>query len=202
LFGVTKLMEGHILLRGSRINLHSPRRASKAGIALIPGNRAREGLLTRRPTLENLTLPSSGRRSLPGGLLRLGREREAADRTIRRLQIKVGRLDDPVFTLSGGNQQKVVVGKWLLTEPRVILMDDPTKGIDVAAKEELYESMRSLADQGVGILFNSSDNLELVENCARVLVLFEGQVVSTLAGEALTEDGLLSASMQVDRAVR
>jgi ribose transport system ATP-binding protein len=199
LFGVTRLRGGEIRLHGSPIDLHGPRQAAEAGIALIPGNRAREGLLARRPVLENLTLPSSRRRALPGGILRLERERRAADRAVKRLQIRVGRLDDPVFTLSGGNQQKVVVGKWLLTEPRVILMDDPTKGIDVAAKEELYESMRSLADQGVGILFHSTDDLELAEICSRVMVLFEGRVAAVLEGDDLTEDGLLSASMRVDR---
>jgi ribose transport system ATP-binding protein len=201
LFGMTRLRGGEVLLRGSRIALHGPRQAAKAGVALIPGNRAREGLFARRPVLENLTLPSSGRRSL-GGILRLDRERRAADEAVGRLRIGVGRLRDPVFTLSGGNQQKVVVGKWLLTEPRVILMDDPTKGIDVGAKEELYESMRSLAARGVGILFHSSDDLELAENCSRVLVLFEGWLTATLQGDDLTEDRLVSASMNVERVDR
>jgi ribose transport system ATP-binding protein len=200
LFGAARVRGGEIRLNGSPVRLHGPRQAARAGIALIPGDRAREGLFGRRPILENLTLPSAARRTL-AGILRNDRERRAAGEAVRRLRIKLRRLEDAVSTLSGGNQQKVVVGKWLLTEPRIVLMDDPTKGIDVAAKEELYESMRSLADLGVGILFHSTDNLELVEYCARVLVLFEGRVVATLEGDDLTEDRLLSASMRVDQAV-
>jgi ribose transport system ATP-binding protein len=200
LFGAARVRGGEIKLQGTPVRLHGPRAAAGAGIALIPGDRAREGLFGRRPILENLTLPSAGRRTI-GGFLRNQRELGAARGIVDRLRIKLRRLEDAVSTLSGGNQQKVVVGKWLLTEPRVVLMDDPTKGIDVAAKEELYDSMRSLTDQGVSILFHSTDNLELVDYCTRVLVLFEGRAVATLEGDDLTEDRLLSASMRVDQVV-
>jgi ribose transport system ATP-binding protein len=94
----------------------------------------------------------------------------------------------------------VVVGKWLLTEPRIVLMDDPTKGIDVGAKEELYAVMRSLTEQGVAILFNSSENQELLNLSDRILVLYEGRIVDELTSEQLTEDRLLAASMRVDDA--
>jgi ribose transport system ATP-binding protein len=199
LFGAGRLRAGGVRVHDRPIHLRNPKRAVAAGIVLIPGDRSREGLFGRRPVLENLALPSAGRRALPGGLLSADRERKAADRAVRRLRIKVGRLDDPVYTLSGGNQQKVVVGKWLLTEPRVVLMDDPTKGVDVGAKEELYEDVRSLAGQGVAIVFNSSDNRELVELCDRVLVLYEGRVVESLERDDLTENRLLAASMRVDQ---
>src|ERR687891_553701 len=199
LFGAARISSGEVRLDGKPIHPRSPRQAVRERIALIPGERAREGLFSRRPILENLTLASVGRRALPGGLLRGARERRAAGDAVRRLQIKLGRLLDPVLTLSGGNQQKVVVGRWLLTEPRVILMDDPTKGIDVGAKEELYSSMRRLADEGVAIVFHSSENLELVQLCGRVLVLFEGRVVQVLEGDQVTEDRLLEASVGVDQ---
>ena len=199
LFGAARISSGEVRLDGKPIHPRSPRQAVRERIALIPGERAREGLFSRRPILENLTLASVGRRALPGGLLRGARERRAAGDAVRRLQIKLGRLLDPVLTLSGGNQQKVVVGRWLLTEPRVILMDDPTKGIDVGAKEELYSSMRRLADEGVAIVFHSSENLELVRLCGRVLVLFEGRLVQVLEGDQVTEDRLLEASVGVDQ---
>src|ERR687891_49692 len=199
LFGAARISSGEVRLDGKPIHPRSPRQAVRERIALIPGERAREGLFSRRPILENLTLASVGRRALPGGLLRGARERRAAGDAVRRLQIKLGRLLDPVLTLSGANPQKVVVGRWLLTEPRVILMDDPTKGIDVGAKEELYSSMRRLADEGVAIVFHSSENLELVRLCGRVLVLFEGRVVQVLEGDQVTEDRLLEASVGVDQ---
>jgi ribose transport system ATP-binding protein len=141
-----------------------------------------------------------GRRKIAAGLLSATRERAAARDAVGRLSIKLGDLGDPVSALSGGNAQKVVVGKWLLTEPRIVLMDDPTKGIDVGAKEELYAVMRSLTEQGVAILFNSSENQELLNLSDRILVLYEGRIVDELTSEQLTEDRLLAASMRVDDA--
>ncbi|HSJ45148.1 MAG TPA: ATP-binding cassette domain-containing protein, partial [Euzebyales bacterium] len=139
-----------------------------------------------------------GQRKIAGGLLSGSRERAAARDAVERLSIKLGDLDDSVSTLSGGNAQKVVVGKWLLTDPRIVLMDDPTKGIDVGAKEELYRVMRSLTDDGVAILFNSSENRELLDLSDRIVVLYEGRIVDELTADQLTEDRLLAASMRVD----
>jgi ribose transport system ATP-binding protein len=156
----------------------------------------RDGLFPVRPILENLALPSMTRRTV-AGVLSGGRERKAARHAVDRLSITLGGLDDPVATLSGGNQQKVVVGRWLLTDPRIVLMDDPTKGIDVGAKDELYAVMRSLTADGVSILFNSSDNQELLALSDRILVLYEGRIVDELSGDRLTEDQLLTASMRV-----
>lgn len=198
LYGAERIRGGEIVVDGTRRRFRKPRHAVAAGSALIPGDRNRDGLFPVRPILENLTLPSMGRRKVAAGLLSGSRERAAARDAIERLSIKLGGLDDPVSTLSGGNAQKVVVGKWLLTDPRIVLMDDPTKGIDVGAKEELYGVMRSLIDEGVAILFNSSENQELLDLSDRILVLYEGRVVDELTSGQLTEDRLLAASMRVD----
>jgi ribose transport system ATP-binding protein len=198
LYGAARIRGGEIVLGGTRRRLTKPRQAVAAGSALIPGDRTREGLFPVRPILENLTLPSMGRRKIGPGVLSAARERAAAREAVQRLSITFGDLGDPVWTLSGGNQQKVVVGKWLLTDPRIVLMDDPTKGIDVGTKEELYGVMRSLTGEGVAILFNSSENRELLDLSDRILVLYEGRIVDELTADQLTEDRLLTASMRVE----
>ena len=183
LFGASRWRDGTVTLDGEALRLHRPRDAVRAGIALVPGNRGREGLMPVRPILENLTVPSMGRRGRLGALSQQ-RERAAAQRAVDQLSIKIGSLTDTVDTLSGGNQQKVVVGKWLLTEPRVVLLDDPTKGIDVRAKEELYEVVGELVEQGVAVILNSSDDEELLALSHRVLVFFEGRIVDELGPDA------------------
>ena len=114
------------------------------------------------------------------------------------LAIKLGRLADPVSSLSGGNQQKVIVGKWLLAEPRLVLLDDPTKGVDVGAKAEIYDLMRTLAARGVAVVFNSSEDRELAELADRVVVLFEGRVSAQISRDQLSVDSLVAAAFQVD----
>ena len=198
LYGAERIRGGEIVIEGRSRRFRKPRHAVAAGSALIPGDRTRDGLFAVRPILENLALPSMGRRKIAGGLLSGSRERAAARDAVERLSITLGDLDDPVSTLSGGNAQKVVVGKWLLTDPHIVLMDDPTKGIDVGAKEELYGIMRSLTDEGVAILFNSSENHELLDLSDRIIVLYEGRIVDELTADQLTEARLLTASMRVD----
>lgn len=196
LFGASRIRRGTVTLESTPQRLRRPTDAVAAGIALVPGNRGREGLLPVRPILENLTVPSMRGRSRLGALSQR-REIAAAQHAVDQLSIKIGALADNVDTLSGGNQQKVVVGKWLLAEPRVVLLDDPTKGIDVRAKEELYEVIAGLTERGVAVLLNSSDDEELLALSHRILVFFEGRIVTELGPEERTHDRLVSASMQV-----
>ncbi len=196
LFGAVRIRGGSVTIDGQPALPRRPKQAVDHGIALVPGNRGREGLFPVRPILENLTVPSMRGRAR-FGVLSDAAERAAAVRAGEQLQIKYGSLDDGVMTLSGGNQQKVVVGKWLLTDPRVVLLDDPTKGIDVRAKAELYEVITALTEQGVAVLLNSSDDDELLALSHRVLVFFEGRVVSELSGNELTRDRLVADSLQV-----
>ena len=197
LFGARRVTGGHIELGGQRVRLRNPRQAAKAGIALVPGDRGTQGLLSVRPIQENLSVVSLEHRATVGAVVRPAREREAAQRMVDALAIKIGRLADPVSSLSGGNQQKVIVGKWLLAQPRLVLLDDPTKGVDVGAKAEIYDLMRSLAARGVAVVFNSSEDRELAELADRVVVLYEGRIRTEIPRERLTVDALVSAAFQV-----
>ena len=136
------------------------------------------------------------------GVIDGGAEERAVDEMIRRLRIKLGDPADPVGTLSGGNQQKVVLGKWLLTRPRLILLNDPTRGIDVGTKQELYILMRELADAGAAILFYSTDYDELIGCCDRVLILYDGRIVRTLAGDGITEHAIVASSLNLASEIR
>ncbi|GLW10046.1 ribose import ATP-binding protein RbsA [Microtetraspora sp. NBRC 13810] len=197
LFGAARVTAGEALLDGRPLPLTSPAGAARAGVALVPGDRGRQGMFAARPIQENLSLASMHRRARLRLALGAAAERRAARSMVERLGIKIGSLADPVSTLSGGNQQKVVIGKWLLDRPRVVLLDDPTKGVDVAAKEEIYAIVRGLADDGVVVILNSSDNRELTELSDRVLVLFEGAVAEELSAAAITEKRLVAGALRL-----
>ena len=150
-------------------------------MALIPEDRKTEGLMLPMSVADNLGMAALG--SLTRGfLIDRTREREAIQRMVEKLRIKVGNVGDAVATLSGGNQQKVVIAKWLMTDPRLILLNDPTRGIDVGTKQELYQLLRDLADAGAAILLYTTDYDELIGLCDRVLILYDGAVVRELEG--------------------
>ncbi|MBC8074881.1 MAG: sugar ABC transporter ATP-binding protein, partial [Chloroflexales bacterium] len=173
-----------------------PRDAVRAGVAYVPGDRNGEGLLGVRSILENLQIPSWGRY---GALLNTGRARADATSVGQELRLVMPSLDAPVSALSGGNAQKVVLGKWLLRKPRVLLLDDPTKGVDVGAKGEFYKLLDDLRASGAAILLYSSDDDELIGLCNRVLVLHDGLVRAELAGDDLTRANLVGASLGTTR---
>lgn len=183
---------GEVLLDGRRVTFRSPRQAMAAGVAYVPGDRNEAGLLPFRPLLENLQLPNWGRYGVP---LRMRAARRDAADAADELSVRHGGLDESVGTLSGGNAQKVVIAKWLLRRPRLLLLDDPTKGVDVGAKAEFYAFLEELRRRGVTVLFNSSDDLELLGLCERVLVLHDGRVAAELAGDTLDRDHLVAAAM-------
>jgi ribose transport system ATP-binding protein len=133
------------------------------------------------------------------GIIDRDKEEELIDEMVRLLAIKTAGLDIPVGALSGGNQQKVVIAKWLMRSPRLILLNDPTRGIDVGTKQELYALLRRLADEGAAILFYSTDYDELIGCCDRVLVLYDGSVINELSGERLTERALIASALNVDQ---
>ncbi|WP_040693065.1 sugar ABC transporter ATP-binding protein [Nocardiopsis prasina] len=197
LFGAARRTGGTVLLDGTPVRARSPKQAVRAGFCYVPGNRGTQGLALGRPILENLALPSVGRRAFLGVGLSRRREVAAARAVAERVNTRYGSLNDPVSTLSGGNQQKIVVGKWFPTEPAVVLMDDPAKGIDVGAKAEMFDVVAELAASGAAVIVGSSDDRELVEVCDRVLVMFEGRVVDEVSGDRLTEDTLIASAMHV-----
>lgn len=198
LFGDTPRTGGEILIAGEQRNYHSPREAITAGVALVPGDRNTQGLLSVRPILENLNTVSLKRSTVAGWFISMKRAKRAAAAQVERLRIKIGSLMDPVSTLSGGNQQKVVIGKWLMNDPRIVLLDDPTKGIDVGAKAEIYEVIRRLTADGITVLINSSDDTELAALCDRVFVMYEGGIVRVLDDGEVTQDNLVAAALRID----
>ena len=171
-----------------------PRGAVRA-FALVPGARAREGLLYIRSILDNLLLPSWRRFGLP---LKVKDARKEATAVGSSLNLKMAGLEEPVSSLSGGNTQKVVIGKWLMRDPQVLLLDDPTKGVDVGTKAEFYSLLTRLSsEEGKTILLYSSDDEELIGLCDRVFVMHDGEIQTELAGETLTKENLIAASLGV-----
>jgi len=136
------------------------------------------------------------------GVIDRARESEAAERVVKQLSIKAPDLDDAVGTLSGGNQQKVVIAKWLLNAPRIILLNDPTRGIDVGTKQEIYALLRQLAAAGTTVLLYSTDYAELIGCCDRVAVFFDGRIVRWLQGDAMTEHALVASALNIEVAER
>jgi ribose transport system ATP-binding protein len=201
LFGVLRGVEGTIRMGGRSVRIHSPGRAKSAiaRIALVPEDRKTEGLMLPMSIADNLSLASLDVLSR-GLFIDTRREAVAIDAEIARLHIKIGARSDAVSTLSGGNQQKVVIGKWLMTEPRIILLNDPTRGIDVGTKQEIYALLRELAAAGSAILFYSTDYDELVGLCDRVAILYDGRIVRELEGAAITETNIVAASLNIEAA--
>ena len=198
LFGALIGVTGSVEIDGKAVRLSSPQRAKSAdvGMALIPEDRKNEGLMLPMTVRENLSFAAVD------GFSRLGvidhkAEEAAMAEVIKLLNIRSDGIDGPVASLSGGNQQKVVIGKWLMTKPRIILLNDPTRGIDVGTKQELYQLLRRLAEQGAAILFYSTDYDELIGCCNRVLVFYNGRVVRTLEGDELTERNLVTAALNL-----
>jgi ribose transport system ATP-binding protein len=194
LFGDTPY-SGTVKLFGKEVRFKHPREAMKAGFALVPGDRAREGLLYIRSILDNLLLPSWRRFGMP---LKVSNAKKEATQVGSSLNLKMAGLDEPVSSLSGGNAQKVVIGKWLMRDPQVLLLDDPTKGVDVGTKAEFYALLTRLSsEEGKTILLYSSDDEELIGLCERVLVMHDGKIRTELSGDRLTKENLIAASLGV-----
>ncbi len=195
LFGAGGAAGGEVLLGGRPVRLRSPRDAVRVGIALVPEDRKTEGLLLPMSVRDNLSLAVL-RRVSRAGVLRRGLEQRLAQGEAARLKVRTASLSTRVGALSGGNQQKVLLGRWLLTEPRVLLLYDVTRGVDVATKHEIYELVMRLAAEGRAILFYSSDAEELAHLCHRVLVMREGRVVAELRAPGITAEHVVSAAVR------
>jgi ribose transport system ATP-binding protein len=195
LFGASRAT-GAVELWGKRASISSPRHAliGREGIALVPEDRRGQGLLLSKSVRENLTL-SVIKRFSDKGLLSAPKEAALVKEMVDFLRIKASSGEQLAETLSGGNQQKVIFGKMLLTEARVLLLYDPTRGVDVGTKGEIFQLMRDLAAKGYAILFYSSDMPELVHVADRVMVLSNGRAAAMLEGERLSEEGILRAAV-------
>jgi ribose transport system ATP-binding protein len=198
LFGVLNGVSGTIEVAGRPVIIRSPRvaKGKAIGMALIPADRKTEGLMLPMSVRDNVSFAAL-ERFCRLGLIQRHTEEEATHEIIRRLNIRCEGIESPVGALSGGNQQKVVIGKWLMTEPQIILLNDPTRGVDVGTKQELYQNLRQLADAGAAILYYSTDYDELIGCCDRVLVLYGGRVVRMLEGAVITERNLVTSALNL-----
>ncbi len=198
LFGAYASIRGQLLIDGKPVQIGSPHAAMRAGVglALVPEDRKTQGLILPMNVRENITLPTLGL-AARAGFVSGSAEQQRAIAMVDTLAIKTAGTEVPVRALSGGNQQKVSIAKWLLSQARIYLLYDPTRGIDVATKQELYRLMRRLADDGQGLLLFSTDLSEIVNLCDRAMVMYEGRVVRTIEGAELTESNLVSAALNL-----
>jgi ribose transport system ATP-binding protein len=195
--GALQLDGGQVTVAGVNLRRGSAAAAIKAGVALLPEDRKSEGIIPTLSVRENIALAALPRLSR-GGVVSDARIDRIVDTFMKRLRIKAAGPHQRVAELSGGNQQKVLIARWLATEPRILLLDEPTRGIDVGAKAEVQALIDELASEGLGVLLISSDLEELVEGSDRVVVLKDGTVVGELAGGDLTEEGIMSTIAQVE----
>lgn len=196
LFGDLKLDAGTIVIDGKEVKVSSPIKAIKQGISYLTADRKQEGLIMDLSIYKNLTL-SSIKQFISGfGLVNRKEEQKAADEFIQQVNVKTVSPNLPVRSLSGGNQQKVVFGKWIMTHPKVFIMEEPTRGVDVGAKSEIYRVINFLTRQGISVLLVSSDIPELVAMSDRVIVLREGSVIQDLIGESITQHNILHFALR------
>ncbi|HVG33391.1 MAG TPA: sugar ABC transporter ATP-binding protein [Pyrinomonadaceae bacterium] len=192
IFGADKIEEGEVYLEGKPLKLRSPRDAIKAGLAFLSEDRKAEGIIPELSVRENLTLAA-----LPGltkmGVVSRARQQEIVERFMKRLGIKAASADQKIRELSGGNQQKVLLARWLCKNPKFLILDEPTRGIDIGAKGEIQELINELANSGLGVLMISSELEELVEGSSRVMVMRDGQRVGELRGREISQDAIIHA---------
>jgi ribose transport system ATP-binding protein len=196
LFGVLRGVRGTVAVNGKPGLPAAPVLAKARSLALVPEDRKTEGLMLSLSIAENMVAAAFDKVAR-GGIIDRTRVAALIDKGVEVLQIKAGSVDDAVSTLSGGNQQKVVLAKWLMTDPQIIMLNDPTRGIDIGTKQEIFRIMRQLAEEGRSILFYSSDYAELIGCADRVIVLYDGRVVRELTGMAITEEALVAASLNI-----
>ncbi|NPV53438.1 MAG: sugar ABC transporter ATP-binding protein [Firmicutes bacterium] len=196
LAGYLRKSSGSIRINGQTVNIKHPRHAIQNGVFLVPGDRQREGLFLNHTAFFNLAYPRFALRR-QRFVLPLKQLKEEARAAIEAVSLIPPDPNMVVSHLSGGNQQKIVVGKWLSLFPRVLLLNDPTKGVDVETRRNLYRIIADLANQGVSVLLYASDNEELILNCDRVLTVFEGQIVDEICGDGLCEERLVASSLRV-----
>ncbi len=200
IFGADPKDEGRLFLRGKELEIKNTIQAIKHGIGLISEDRKKEGFVSTLGVKENINLTTI-KDTVRNGLIREKKERDKAKKFIQMLNIKTPSEDTNIVQLSGGNQQKVVLAKWLAANGSVLIFDEPTRGVDVNAKSEIYKIMRTLADQGVGIIFISSEFPELIGLSNRCLVMNEGKLVRELVEEEITKEQIMNSIFEDSKEV-
>jgi rhamnose transport system ATP-binding protein len=194
LFGVTPGDTGEILLNGQRITVRLPEEAVARGIAYLPEDRRRHGVILEMAVAANMTM-AIHRRMFPRAWLRFGAERQLALDYLCDLDVEASGPDAPVVHLSGGNQQKVALARWLATQPKLLILDEPTQGVDVGAKSEIHKIIRQLAKDGLAVLMISSDLPEVLGMSDRIAVMRGGTIVAMIEGKAADPQSVLSAAL-------
>jgi rhamnose transport system ATP-binding protein len=192
-FGIDRRDGGSVRVAGQPLPNGAPLAAMQAGVALVPEDRRQQGLVMDLPVDRNIALVSMGRLER-FGFIRAASERALARTWTDRLQVKFGRLQDAVLTLSGGNQQKVVLGKWLAREPTLLIIDEPTRGIDVGTKAAVHQLLDDLAHRGVAVLMISSELPEVLGMADRILVMHEGRIAAEFSRDQADEDSVMRAA--------
>jgi len=187
-------MAAKLSLNNQPVRIRSSQDAISKGIYLVPEDRRQVGLITDISIRENLSLPALYRYAT-AGLIKLERERRGAQESCKQLNVKAHSVEVKAANLSGGNQQKVVLAKWLALNPKVMIFDEPTRGIDVGAKAEIYQLMRQLAESGVAIIMISSDMEEVLHISDRVAVMHEGAINGVLAREDCSEENIMKLAV-------
>jgi ABC-type sugar transport system ATPase subunit len=201
IFGLDPVRQGTISIRGKPVRVDAPAAAIALGIGLVPEDRKRQGLVPQASALHNVSLAIL-RRLASFGWLRRAEERAVATELFGRLRVRASAMDAVVAGLSGGNQQKIVLARWLAARSRVLILDEPTRGVDVGAKAEIHSLIGELAAQGTAILLISSELPEVLTLSHRILVLREGRIVGEVVQAQATQDGLLRMMAGLGRPAR
>jgi len=193
IFGADRLESGEVFFEGRQVSIRGPRQASRLGIAMLPESRKEQGLFMIRPVRENVSIVDLEAFST-AGIVSRRRERARTEELARDLDVRAASPEAPVTTLSGGNQQKVLFAKWLLRKPKLLIADEPTRGVDVGAKRQIHELLIRLAKEGMAVLLISSEIEEVLGLAHRVLVMRTGHVVGEFAGDAITDEAVMNAA--------
>lgn len=193
IFGADRKTSGKVLYFGEEVNFKNPKQAIRKGIGLLPEDRKSQGLLLKQPIRYNATLVSRQ----GDGFINHKKEQEEVRKLLARISTKYGSTEDNADSLSGGNQQKVALAKWLAVDTKVIILDEPTRGVDVGAKTEIYQIINELAENGVGVIIISSEMAEIIGTCDRAIVMREGRVTGEVPKESLSENQLIKLAMGV-----
>ena len=197
LFGLRKKEGGTVILDDKEVHIKNPTEAIKNGLAFIPEDRRKEGLVLMHSIKDNAVLPILDRLSIKGIFNDDKKERALVGENIKKFGVKAEHIDQEIGLLSGGNQQKIVIAKWMNTCPKVIMLDEPTAGVDIGAKGEILEIVRSFADQGCGVLFVSSELTEMMAICDRIIVLFDGRITGMISRKDIKLEEELQNAIQM-----
>ena len=192
IYGADKADSGKLKVNGKEVKIHAPIDAMKLGMAYLPEDRKKDGIIADLSVRENIIIALQAKKGMFHPMSRKEMD-EAADKYIKMLQIKTASRETPIKSLSGGNQQKVIIGRWLLTNPDFLILDEPTRGIDIGTKTEIQKLVLDLADQGMAVTFISSEVEEMLRTCSRMGVLRDGKKVGEISGNELSQEGIMKA---------